>query len=150
MKWISVKDNLPKHNEIILIYIPNCEISITIAAYHKCFYDLTNQGCSTCTCQCKECLSPPEELNVSHWMSLPFPPKEKFRSIQAHLKLKILKKYNFKCNNCKNSPALDDKTELQIDHIIPFSKGGRHNADNLQILCRACNYKKGTEINNGR
>ena len=32
---------------------------------------------------------------------------------------------------------------LQIDHIKPMSKGGLTVRDNLQILCRHCNGKKG-------
>lgn len=33
---------------------------------------------------------------------------------------------------------------LSLDHIHPFSKGGRDVFDNLQTLCRSCNSKKGT------
>ena len=31
---------------------------------------------------------------------------------------------------------------LEIDHIIPLSRGGREDEDNMQILCRQCNRKK--------
>lgn len=33
--------------------------------------------------------------------------------------------------------------QMQADHIVPWSKGGRTTADNCQMLCRDCNLKKG-------
>lgn len=35
---------------------------------------------------------------------------------------------------------------LQLDHIIPVSKGGASTVPNLQILCQACNLAKGSRI----
>ena len=35
---------------------------------------------------------------------------------------------------------------LQIDHIIPFSKGGDTCVENLQLLCRKCNLEKSNKI----
>lgn len=57
-------------------------------------------------------------------------------------KLRILKRDKFKCKICSNSPAIDNDCELEIDHIIPFSKGGRTIDENLQTLCKKCNLKK--------
>ena len=52
------------------------------------------------------------------------------------IRQRILEKFNHKCNYC----GFTD--ELEIDHIIPVSKGGRADEDNLQVLCRHCNRKK--------
>lgn len=36
--------------------------------------------------------------------------------------------------------------DLQLDHIIPFSKGGATTVENLQLLCRKCNIEKSNKI----
>lgn len=35
---------------------------------------------------------------------------------------------------------------LELDHIIPWSKGGATSVDNLQLLCRKCNSEKSDQI----
>jgi hypothetical protein len=35
---------------------------------------------------------------------------------------------------------------LSIDHIVPWSKGGAHHADNFQTLCMPCNMAKGARV----
>lgn len=34
------------------------------------------------------------------------------------------------------------RKEMEGDHIIPWSKGGKTTIENLQMLCRACNNTK--------
>lgn len=42
-----------------------------------------------------------------------------------------------KCKNCNR------QDNLTIDHIMPTSKGGTNDLDNLQVLCERCNKRKG-------
>ena len=38
------------------------------------------------------------------------------------------------------------RSEIEIDHIIPVSKGGKTTLSNLQVLCSKCNRKKSNKI----
>ena len=38
-----------------------------------------------------------------------------------------------------------DEGEMHIDHIIPRNVGGDHSMDNLQVLCKSCNLRKGAK-----
>lgn len=64
------------------------------------------------------------------------------RTISLSLRIKVLSRDRFKCVFCGKSPATDIGTKLHIDHIIPFSKGGKSILENLQTLCEECNLGK--------
>lgn len=49
----------------------------------------------------------------------------------------LLEKWGRKCAYC----GLEN-TRLEIDHIIPRSRGGSNRVSNLTIACKACNIKK--------
>lgn len=48
-------------------------------------------------------------------------------------------KQNHKCPYCKGD---FEYKEMHGDHIVPWSKGGKTERTNLQMLCTACNIKK--------
>lgn len=39
-----------------------------------------------------------------------------------------------------------DREEMQIDHVIPLSRGGSHTLKNTRIACRFCNNRKGNYL----
>ena len=48
------------------------------------------------------------------------------------------------CAHCGN--VFPDRRYLNVDHIKPMNKGGLSVPENLQILCRSCNAKKGDRL----
>jgi len=47
-------------------------------------------------------------------------------------------------NTCQYCGKRHPKSELTIDHVIPQSRGGRDNWENLVLACVKCNVKKGS------
>ena len=64
--------------------------------------------------------------------------------LTAGLRYDILKRDNFKCQICGRS--VEDGVKLHVDHIIPISKGGKTEWNNLRTLCQDCNLGKGNKI----
>lgn len=61
----------------------------------------------------------------------------KGRYIPLGVKAQVWERDQGKCNNCGSITA------LQLDHIKPFARGGKSCEENLQLLCRNCNQRKG-------
>ena len=72
--------------------------------------------------------------------------KEQRALMTKKLREFIKKRDNFTCCNCGNSTQVEPNLLLEIDHIIPVSKGGRTEEDNLQTLCWKCNREKSDKI----
>ena len=62
------------------------------------------------------------------------------------LRHKIKVRDDFTCQECGNSLRKEPNLLLEIDHILPLSKGGITSEDNLQTLCWRCNRAKGAKI----
>lgn len=63
------------------------------------------------------------------------------------LRNKIKQRDNFTCKKCGISIRDEKHLLLEVDHIIPISKGGLTVEHNLQTLCWKCNRSKGAKIN---
>lgn len=55
-------------------------------------------------------------------------------------KKELLKMYNSNCFYCGSNKF------IQLDHIIPISRGGRHSIGNLLPACRKCNASKNNKF----
>lgn len=58
----------------------------------------------------------------------------------------IKKRDNYTCCICGNSTHTEPNLLLEIDHIVPVSKGGVTEEKNLQTLCWKCNRTKSSKI----
>ena len=58
----------------------------------------------------------------------------------AFSKKNILRRDNFTCQYCGNND-----NSLTVDHILPKSRGGKSNWNNVVVACKPCNLKKGNQ-----
>lgn len=70
-------------------------------------------------------------------------PKRTKREISDRLRFRILVRDGFMCCSCGSSPLKTPGTELHVDHVIPWSKGGETVVENLETKCLRCNLGKG-------
>ena len=59
--------------------------------------------------------------------------------LSASQRYEALKRASGRCELCG---ATSDEVRLEVDHIVPRSKGGSNDTDNLQVLCQPCNAGK--------
>jgi 5-methylcytosine-specific restriction endonuclease McrA len=62
------------------------------------------------------------------------------------LRFRILQRDGFRCRLC--GLARDDSPDvrLEVDHIVPRSRGGSNDPDNLWVLCFSCNRGKHARV----
>jgi 5-methylcytosine-specific restriction endonuclease McrA len=57
-----------------------------------------------------------------------------------HLREYLMEKWQRKCAYCRSK-----EIPLQVEHIVPKSRGGSDRASNLTLACEPCNVRKGTQ-----
>lgn len=72
--------------------------------------------------------------------------KEQRALMTKALRESIKKRDHYTCCECGNSIHKEPNLLLEIDHIMPISKGGKTEESNLQTLCWKCNRSKGNKI----
>ena len=84
-----------------------------------------------------------KEINFEATLKDYFSKKQR-KLMTKSLREQIAKRDNYTCQIC--GKYMPDEVGLQIDHIIPISKGGKTIPSNLQVLCSKCNGKKSASI----
>ena len=64
--------------------------------------------------------------------------KRSRRKEAAFSKKNILRRDNFTCQYCGSN-----SNSLTVDHILPKSRGGKSNWNNVVVACKPCNLMKG-------
>lgn len=65
------------------------------------------------------------------------------RTISRETMLRVVRRDNYICQKCKH-PVRED--ELEFDHLIPYSKGGSSDENNIRLTHKECNRSKSAKI----
>lgn len=97
-------------------------------------------GASVCNVCAERIANAFHMKHASQWLTWPnssAPPKYKKDRIDGFLARKVHERYEYRCVSCASF------IDLTCDHVVPESKGGVTEFENLQTMCRSCNSKKG-------
>jgi hypothetical protein len=95
---------------------------------------LTDEQLSVLVLACEERLAGfIAERGIEVWRGL-----LEFDPVPESIRYDVLKR-DRRCRLCGAGP---DDAQLQVDHIVPRSKGGSNEMSNLQVLCAICNRGK--------
>jgi hypothetical protein len=67
------------------------------------------------------------------------PSRQTRATLPLQLRWDVLKRNDYRCVKCGARPP---DVELEVDHIVPVSRGGTNDLTNLRTLCRPCNQGK--------
>jgi hypothetical protein len=68
------------------------------------------------------------------------PKRSEIRPVSDAVRATIIVRDGGRCRRCSSTRC------LEVDHIIPASRGGTSAEDNLQTLCRRCNRRKRNKL----
>ncbi len=90
-------------------------------------------------------LSESWELEHPNWRKEELPSRRQSRrEIPLKVRHEVFRRAENRCQQCGKSAA--DAVKLEVDHIMPVSKGGSDNISNLQVLCFDCNRGKSDRV----
>ncbi len=90
---------------------------------------------------------PPDRSAVSDAANVS--PEEAYRErklLTTRLRWRILERDRFRCSACGVDATSSNGVRIDVDHIVPVSKGGKTTPANLRTLCSDCNNGKGNLI----
>lgn len=124
-----------------------CDIDYILATVENpvfCFSYTSPAGRTGRTCEIK--ITPSVLKDIEQEISLKISKsnhsKNQRSAMTNSLREAIKQRDNYTCCICGNSVYKEPNLLLEVDHIIPISKGGKTEASNLQTLCWRCNRKK--------
>lgn len=65
---------------------------------------------------------------------------EKQVRVMPGMRWQVFERDNWKCVAC--GKTVEEGARLEVDHIVPRSKGGKDELSNFQTLCKECNIGK--------
>lgn len=124
-------------------------VDFTELYFPKYIFKYTSSGGNTAT----ECSITMDIDNLNNFVQF-LSEKIKFKQSAAgqralmtsKLRQQIKERDNYTCKRCGVSVEQEPHLLLEIDHIVPVSKGGLTAEDNLQTLCWRCNRSKGARM----
>lgn len=69
-------------------------------------------------------------------------PTKRFASWPKGTKRTLLRRQSYVCTYCGQRRI---SRSFEIDHMTPVIRGGSNDMDNLQVICRPCNQRKGIQ-----
>jgi len=80
------------------------------------------------------------DAQVCMFCAIPLKERESRIPFSDDLRDKVFRRDGYRCVRCG---ASNKEKRLEVDHIIPISRGGTNDIGNLQTLCWECNQDKG-------
>lgn len=83
------------------------------------------------------------KAKVCMFCAIPLNERESRVPFSEDIRDKVFKRDGYRCVRCG---ASNKEKRLEVDHIIPISRGGTNDIGNLQTLCWECNKDKGSVV----